>query len=493
MGWMPYVIVGVTLAAALVIEARAWPKDDVAWLVYVAANWLDGHAPYDSLIEVNTPPIIWLTMGAVLIARVVRLPELAIAPAYYGLFVIGCAWLTASILQSRALPVSRGAAFATLGLVLLVPALPEFGQREHLIIAAALPLLALHVESATPARPDSRVHALLAGALAGLCCGIKPHFLLAFVLATAATAVTGRRVPWLAVIVAILTQAILFGLTLLLAPAYLDQIVPMAMELYVPALSGSLFPNASLPAMAVSIVLAGLWWSNRSRLQDGGAVLVLLAFAFGCWLVYFIQDKGWPYHRLPASMAVLLAAIVWGKACPRRFTRGTSYLLVAVLLAGALAERVKHVAERIALAVQPDRAPQVRVAEFLREAKASSYASLSLRLSGGFPLVQKTGLAWGSRFPSVWALLAEAERDSATAASAPGESVSRMMAEDFLDHCPEFVSIDHTQGVDYPALIAEGDPRFGVAWRHYTLVATIEPFEIHRRPAGRPVSEVCGP
>ena len=50
-------VVGTVLFAAV----RSPLRDDVAWLLYVAGQWLGGQRLYVDLIEVNPPLIVWIS------------------------------------------------------------------------------------------------------------------------------------------------------------------------------------------------------------------------------------------------------------------------------------------------------------------------------------------------------------------------------------------------------------------------------------------------
>ncbi len=48
------------LGASLLAAMRAPAKDDVAWLLYIADQWLDGdRRPYADILEINPPPAVW--------------------------------------------------------------------------------------------------------------------------------------------------------------------------------------------------------------------------------------------------------------------------------------------------------------------------------------------------------------------------------------------------------------------------------------------------
>ena len=95
---------------------------------------------------------------------------------FFITMVLACAWWTATILPPlwrvvrRPIPV-----FAAIGTILLVVPAGDLGQREHLLVAAVLPYLALFACSLDGARPGRR-EAVAAGVLAGLGCALKPRY-----------------------------------------------------------------------------------------------------------------------------------------------------------------------------------------------------------------------------------------------------------------------------------------------------------------------------
>src|SRR5262249_57922068 len=105
-----------------------------------------------------------------------------VAVPFFAVCMLGSAAWCARLLRGYgplgAAPLSI---FAAVGTVLLVLPGPEFGQREHLLVAAALPYLCIFARSLDggPTQPAGET---IAGILAGVGCALKPQFLLAFVL-----------------------------------------------------------------------------------------------------------------------------------------------------------------------------------------------------------------------------------------------------------------------------------------------------------------------
>lgn len=179
------VSLGVLLTALVFVLATAISsplKDDVAWLLYVARRWLAGERLYEDLVEVNPPLIVWIYAVPARLSAWLGVSPKTVSEPFFAAILLGCGWWTASLLGGRAgLFERRLPAFAAIGCVLLLLPGIEFGQREHLLAAAALPYLALFArELAGEAEP--RREAALAGVLAGLGCALKPSYLLAYLI-----------------------------------------------------------------------------------------------------------------------------------------------------------------------------------------------------------------------------------------------------------------------------------------------------------------------
>src|SRR5215470_13328026 len=163
------------LAAVLFSMLRSPLKDDVAWLLYVARRWLAGRELYVDVVEVNPPLIVWISAIPIWIARALGVDAQLTAIPFFVIAVLACAWWTAALLRgSGRLFDDRLPVFAAIGTVLLVVPAGDLGQREHLLVAAMLPYLALFARSLGGDQTDRR-DALIAGLLAGLGCALKPR------------------------------------------------------------------------------------------------------------------------------------------------------------------------------------------------------------------------------------------------------------------------------------------------------------------------------
>ncbi len=478
------------LAGNLLVEARAPMKDDVAWLIHVAQSWLDGGQPYVTEIEVNPPPIIWFSAFAVALARWLGAPVALVYPGLISVVLAGVAWWVASLLARRDVFHSAAAVFfVTLAALLFIPA-GEFGQREHLVAALALPWLAWRAAPGEPSR-SSAPEGFAAGLLAGAGCALKPLFVIPFVLVEVAMWRRDRRIGWPAVAGAVCSGGGLVLLSLALHPAYFAEVLPFVLSHYgVPFDLAVLFPRGTLLLGAALAGAWGLWWWRRRELQDGRLVLVLLVFASGAMVNYLLPGRGWFYHRIPATVATVLALCVLFTALPRGFlARGA----VAAMLIGLAGQAGGRLVPRISIASGLAPADAHQIAAVARAHGATSLMAFSRTLGRGFPVVELSGTQWSSRFASMWAVRTELLAEQAQPGAAGSTIARRWVVDDFLAACPDIVVTDHDDGLDYPAALSRFDPSFARAWAGYRPIAgPPRGVEMFHRPADAPPCRAAG-
>src|SRR5215470_15728336 len=150
-------------------------KDDVAWLLYVAQQWLTGRQLYVDLIEVNPPMIVWILALPAALSAALGIAAKFIAVPFFAACVLGSAGWCAKLLRGyRPVGAAPVPLFAIVGTVLLVLPGAEFGQREHLLVAAALPYLCIFACS-LDGRNTRPIDEIIAGVLAGIGCALKPQ------------------------------------------------------------------------------------------------------------------------------------------------------------------------------------------------------------------------------------------------------------------------------------------------------------------------------
>jgi len=384
--------------------------------------------------------------------------------------------------------------FTVVGTVLLTLPGPEFGQREHLLVAAALPYLCIFARSLDRAatRP---VDETIAGILAGIGCALKPQFLLAFALLEIVGGMHGLKPLRRMIISAAVTVFVYIVALLLLYPAYFTSAIPLGLALYGASDVGWLQLLSDSRAVLLGDAAALLlWWTYRHKMSDSALPLTLAVFAAGAILVWLLEGKSWFYHRLPASILTALALLYWVAALPRpRVARRPAFFaaifaLVALLGIGLAA--FSRWQDEIEIAIGSHLTTERRLEQLIRSERARSYVAFSQWIGLGFPVVNNTGVIWSSRFDSMWALVGEVWRRKFDG-NVPREwPVHRWVVDDFLAGCPDLAVIDEREGIDYVETLSSFDTRFKSSWSEYRQVAAFDGLRVFRRQASR--SSVAG-
>jgi hypothetical protein len=478
------------LGIVLFVMLRMPLKDDVAWLLYVARRWLAGRELYVDVVEINPPLIVWISAIPMRLASALGIDAQYTAIPFFVAAVLGCAWWTAALLQgSGKLFEDRVPVFAAIGTVLLIVPAGDLGQREHLLVAAILPYLVLFARSLDGERATLWT-SQIAGVLAGLGCALKPRYVGVFVVLECLALMRGlgpRRAETLAAGAALLIYA---ALVALFCPAYLRRAVPLALALY--GASDSPFRHLLLDSLRLilgQVVALLLWWNRRRCRPEGNLMLTLVVFAITSTAICFMDGKDWFYHRLPATIATLLALLCWVAAVLLQRRTSARIAALPVGLAGVglvvfLVAAFQRLEPQVALAVRPDQMTVMKLERLIRQQKARTYIAFSEWIALGFPVVNNTGVAWASRFDSMWALKGELWRAHFDASAAKEWPIRRWVAHDFIVGCPDIAVVDTREGVvNYVGILSASDPAFARAWSRYRQIAAFDGLEVYRRAA----------
>jgi len=485
----------VLLAALVLVLATAISsplKDDVAWLLYVARKWLAGGRLYQDIVEVNPPLIVWIYAVPAMLSSWLGVSPKTVSEPFFAAMLLGCAWWTAQLLHGRA-PVfaRRLPAFGLIGTVLLLLPGVEFGQREHLLIAAALPYLALFARE-MQGEPEPRKTAVLVGALAALGCALKPSYAVAFGLIELVGWLRGTRPYRLAALSAAATLGLYALGVLIFCPAFLENAVPLALALY----GGTDTPcwlilkdsSVLLSGVAVTVLLAALSRRMLERQQPFLRALLigLAAFAVAATVSYVLQGKNWFYHRLPASTVTVLALLLWTAAMLRERPRWSfRFAIPAVLTLAALGafawSGYWRLQTWVEAAVEPNLSTEVKLERLVKREQAKTYIAFSEWIALGFPVVNNTGVTWASRFDSMWALKGELWRAKQDGMAPKAWPIRRWITRDFVATCPDLAVVDTRGGINYVAVLSASDPAFAEAWSRYHQIAAFDGLRVLKR------------
>ena len=101
------------LSFVLFTTLRCPLKDDTAWLLYVAQEWLAGRQLYVDLIEVNPPMIVWILALPAALSAALGVGAKFVAVPFFAACMLGSAGWCAKLLRgygslgSAPLPSSR--------------------------------------------------------------------------------------------------------------------------------------------------------------------------------------------------------------------------------------------------------------------------------------------------------------------------------------------------------------------------------------------------
>jgi hypothetical protein len=475
------------LGATMFIALRSPLKDDIAWLLYVARRWMAGRELYIDLVEVNPPLIVWISAIPLEIAKWLDADPQFVAMPVFIAAVLACGWWAASLLQPRGgIFANRIPVFAAIGMVLLIVPAADLGQREHLMIAAFLPYLVLLARELDRGRVPFSA-AILAGAMAGLGCALKPRYGLTFASLEILALCHGLR-PWrMLPFAAGVTLIAYAGSVAVFCPAYLQRAVPMAVALYgATDVTFLALLSDSAALLAGEAVAIALLWLKRQQLRDYRLMLTLIVYAAAATVVCFIDGKDWYYHRIPAITATVLALTIWvaTELHLHRFAvrwplamAVAAMTMFAVIAGQRLQPQAIDAVEQKQTAV--DRLEHIIVAEHAR-----TYVAFSEWLALGFPVVNETGVTWASRFDSMWALKGEVWRASFDPAAAKEWPIARWVTHDFIAGCPDIAVVDTRETTKYIPVLSAADPAFARAWKRYHPIASFDGLVVYKRGTG---------
>jgi hypothetical protein len=127
---------------------------------------------------------------------------------------------------------------------------------------------------------------------------------------------------------------------------------------------------------------------------------------------------------------------------------------------------------RIELALGEQTALESRIESLIADHHAHRYLAFSQSLSPGFPVVDEAGVAWASRFDSMWALRGALWR-ARNGEREPLWLLRRWIVADFIRSCPQLVIVDDRDGLNYIRVLSASE-EFASAWSRYREIAAFE-------------------
>jgi hypothetical protein len=483
----PTLPIALLMALAMMIRLTHTIDHDVAWYIYTAGVLLDGGRLYeDAFFEMNPPLMVYLTVPAVILARLTGL-----FPVHAFVLTVFVAIALSLWLGARLLPApSRYVGLVLWFLVLAILPGGGFGQRPHLMVCFAMPYLLLvagrlHSEKAA----CGTALAVAVGATAGVGFAIKPYFLL---VPAALEALLLWRTRWRVALIRPETLALGIAVASYVAaiaiftPGYPTRAVPYALEVY-DAYHESLGFVLLKPQTLLLPLLVLVHCRTRGALAPPHAAMgdVLSLSAASLFVVYLVQMKGWGHHLYPttAMLVMLLGAIAMAASA--------AFRLRMVVLATAFAFVVQ-----VAAAADIRYPLMDRLMPYVRQHAAhGSIYFFSSQVLAGFPMTVYADVKWASRFPALWLLPEIARSRHASVHGINTELLAEIqrfttdaVIADLSASLPELVFVDARPrkplygDIDFDFIEHfSADPRFAALWARYERIGGEQGVEIYRR------------
>jgi hypothetical protein len=283
----------------------------------------------------------------------------------------------------------------------------NFGQREHLALILLAPYAVIRA-GLPPARPG-RWFRLTIGVAAGLGMALKPFF--AFILIGIEGALLLRRGArgWslgFETAAVLIASGLCAAATVLFAPEYLREVVPLARATYqgfegpvLEILVTSMGPR-TLGCFLLALLAIPLAWRAEPRSAD--LVALLLGAGLGGYASFLTQAKGWIYQLMPAlaffsaAFAVAAAARARHAVASRRpvAARAAFASAVAIVAIAAAADLARSYGSDARLR----RSYASLIETIAEEAQGGPALFLSLEVEYTFPAVNYAGAAYPYRW-----------------------------------------------------------------------------------------------
>lgn len=308
-------LLAVLLGCCLLRGTSPWVVNhDCGWYLYAADRLLAGDALYLDIVEVNPPLIVYLSSLPAMLARIL---PIGLVPAFdvcvllwIGLSLVGLSRVLRTI--PAAAP-RRRELLAGIAVVLTVVSGSNFGQREHLMLIAILPWLAIASGRLYGASFGGRL-AFAVGCLAGVGVALKPWFVLAPLIVRFGTignprSLFAQRRPEDLGLVLVL---VIYALHFVFAPSTTEfiRVLGRLSQTY-HGMNVDLTEVLTRPwalDLAVSIGIGSVLALVLAPLRRALVVLLLAGAAFGIGAVS--QHKGWSYHFLPGLSTAWLGLVL---------------------------------------------------------------------------------------------------------------------------------------------------------------------------------------
>ena len=280
---------------------------DSTWILYTSEQMLQGKKLYIDMVEVNPPLIFIYSLLAIIISK---LTAISYASSYIILviFLIFISlYLCFKILKKLSLEenFTRFYLYALI-VILTLATCHVFGEREHLLLIFILPYILFSMH-----KDKLQINKLLLFTIiifASLGLNLKPHFFLIFIAVELCLIFHHKKLFYFLrwdFFLLILSGLIYTLIIYIFFPQFFSFALPLALKTYMDLFNKSyleLILNYEFFIFFFISLFFIIFTKNRFSLDNK----ILIVSIIVTLIIYFIQQKGWFYHRLPFFSLTIL-------------------------------------------------------------------------------------------------------------------------------------------------------------------------------------------
>ena len=487
--WLPLLLV---VAVALIARKLVVANTDVAAVITLAERVLDGQRQAIDFIELNPPASIYLYVPGVALARILGLSPEVVADGLVFIIIGTGLWLAGRILARTGVLEnfdSRKLAVLIAGILTILPG-QTFGEREHIVVAMFLPMLAVLAVRAKAMTPGC--WSLFAAALgAGAMIVVKPYLILGLIPAVVVAAYVARSWRVLVALenwIVLATIAVYGAVVVMVFPEFITETVPLVSTVYLPL-------RNPWPVMVTEFAAVPIWeaaflaivWLQRKKFAGWSYGLLLVA-SVGFMAAFIVQGKGWAYHSYPMlALALIALAFAVSEHKPPASADDGGRQLGTISAFGALFVLT------FCWMNTPDTASMSALAGPIRQAKPHpTMLEISSDPAIGQPLVREVGGRWVGTVSFLWITMGGQWRR--THESLPPETAARiadymaldrrLLVGDIRRARPDIILVEKAP-TDWEAW-ARADPEIAELLKPYSEVVTMNNVLVLKRESDGP-------
>ena len=464
---------------------------DTAWYLLATRQWLAGKVLYVDLIEVNPPLNFYLTVPSLALADLLQVGDANGQNLWLALLIfVSLTWCSVIMKGERGMSEGvRNIGLLGIGTAMVLPALDNMGQRDQLLVILMMPWIFGHIVHC-PATLGSRI-ARAAFAALGVC--LKPHFVVFPIIAMLFESAR-RRSVWPIFSASSMTFLAMGSAYVLLVanfhPAYFDEIVPLAHEVYGGYRAHTV--DVALKVRNEMLILLALALIALIDLQRQWPIAFLALMSLSGLASYLMQGTGFGYHKIPL-VAFLLTTCVWILV---RIDRKLITALTCALTLGLMTLQISR-----GFYQNPAMADWARAR--IDWTKVKSVFIFTPHVYAGPGVAFGIGTSWSSRYPANWLVPGAVNRLRKLDCGSAQDTCARLSAiaarnrtdniVDIQRNKPVVLVIDKQSGYfdvhhfDWLQFMAQ-DAAWPTVIGHYRLIESGERFDYYMRRESPPES-----